>query len=300
MQISLIITFYKGQQYLDHLVDIVLANKKNLEASGGHKLNCVIINDSPDVNLNAPARSPIQVITNPTNLGIHGARVTGLMSDSVKDSEYIMFLDQDDDLSDDAITSLVDAAINNNYPDIVIANANLEQADKSLLPWYRTDYHKKLIWDLTTYVDIGIQIMSPGQCLIKKASIPEFWTDEAHWMKINGADDYFLFMLMMSAGCKHAYLDKIIYTHKYTGENISGDQSHIDESIYEFMDFMFDWPNISHKDLFVLHDMIWYKSQWRSRGLFGKIIASTFHIGCFVKNIKYKFNTKTPLGFNRN
>ena len=73
-----------------------------------------------------------------------------------------------------------------------VDNAKLEQADGTYLKWYRTKAHQQLAWDLPTYLKVGTQIISPGQCLIKKKAIPEFW--KTNLVRVNGADDYYLWL----------------------------------------------------------------------------------------------------------
>ncbi len=47
---------------------------------------------------------------------------------------------------------------------VIVSNAVLEQ-EKTKELWYRTPYHKRQIGNLKTYLTVGIQIISPGQCL---------------------------------------------------------------------------------------------------------------------------------------
>lgn len=39
------------------------------------------------------------------------------------------------------------------------------------------------------FIKVRDLIVSPGHCLIKRTSIPEYWTK--HVMSVNSADDYF-------------------------------------------------------------------------------------------------------------
>ena len=63
-------------------------------------------------------------------------------------------------------------------------------------------------------------IRSPGQVLIRRASIPVYWSEQI--MKNNGSDDAFLWILMLCKGARAAYNEELVYEHVYTGENTSG------------------------------------------------------------------------------
>ncbi len=294
MKITVITPFYEGDKYMDNLVDCLIANREALQTKG-HELEAILVNDSPWKKLEAPETEGqfIKVITNPENKGIHYSRVSGL---SQATGEYIMFLDQDDILEKDALVKLLKSAVTSKS-DVEVANASIEQSDGSRLLWYRTDEHKALLGDLKTYLRIGIQIISPGQCLIKKTAIPEFWT--SHIMSKNGADDYFLWLLMLAKGCKFNYLDEALYVHKYTAANLSADTTVTDESVYDFIDLLQDCDYFKQEDIFTLHEMISYKNQFRASGTFGKITCSLANLYLFIDNIKFKKKTKTGYGFNR-
>lgn len=295
MKVSVITPFYEGDKYMDRYVDCMLRNDECLKAAG-HELEVILVNDSPWKKLEAPENNGdnfLKVITNEQNSGIHYSRVAGLKHAT---GEYVMFLDQDDTLMDDALMKLLKAAYKTGA-DVTVANAYLEQSDGTLPIWYRTDYHKSLVGDIDTYLKIGIQIISPGHTLIKKTSIPTFWCE--HILGKNGADDYFLWLLMLARKAHFSYLDEVLYTHKYTGGNISADTTVTDDSAYEFMEYLAEDDAFSQDDIFTLHEMITYKNQFRASGTFGKITCSLANLPLFLNNIRFKKKTKTGYGFNR-
>ena len=294
MKVSVITPFYEGDKYMDNLVDAMLKNEQSL-LRAGHQLEMILVNDSPWKKLEAPEGEEqfIKVITNPENKGIHYSRVAGLAEAT---GDYIMFLDQDDLIEEDALVKLLKAIANSDV-DVMVANAALEQADGNKLLWYRNAYHKNLVGDLATYIRIGIQIISPGQCLIKRTSIPEFW--KTHIMTKNGADDYFLWLLMLAKGSKFKCFDEALYTHRYTAVNLSADTTVTDASVYDFIEYLGDCDYFKQEDIFTLHEMITYKNQFRASGTFGKITCSLANLGLFVDNIIFKKKTGTGYGFNR-
>ena len=125
----------------------------------------------------------VVVVVNEKNSGIHFSRVKGL---EVASGDYVIFLEQDDLLTGDALLCYADA-LEKQASDVLVANAFLEQSDGHSELWYRTPYHKSLVSDLETYLKVGIQIISPGHTIIKKSVIPSFWKE--HIMSINGAAD---------------------------------------------------------------------------------------------------------------
>lgn len=294
MKVTVITPFYEGDKYMDDYVDCMIKNKQALTGAG-HEMEVVLVNDSPWKRLEVPAAGSqfIRVITNQENKGIHYSRVAGL---DAATGEYVMFLDQDDTISDDGLLQLLIAAIQSGTS-VQVANANLQQSDGTMLQWYRTAYHKSLIGDLQTYLTIGIQIISPGQCLILAEAIPDFWKE--HLVTVNGADDYYLWLLLLAQHNKFAYLDRPIYTHRYTGDNISADTTATDDSIFDFLELLQDCPYFANEDIFTLHEMITYKSQFRASGIFGKVTSSLANLNLFIKNVRFKRRTGTGLGFNR-
>ncbi len=294
MKITVITPFYEGEKYMATLVNCLLANQQSLQKKG-HELEAILVNDSPWKRLEAPNIQGqfFKVITNENNRGIHYSRVAGLAEAT---GDYIMFLDQDDSLEGEALIKLLKAIVTDDA-DVEVANARLEQADGSELLWYRNSYHKKLIGDLKTYLKVGIQIISPGQCLIRKSSIPDFW--KTHIMSKNGADDYFLWLLMLAQGMKFKCLDEALYTHRYTAANISADTTVTDESVYDFIDLLNDCDYFKREDIYTLHEMITYKNQFRASNTIGKITCSLANLDLFIYNIIYKKKTGTGYGFNR-
>ena len=164
MKISIITPFYEGAKYMDALVDCLLSNREAL-AKVGHEMEAILVNDSPWKTLEAPATESqfIKVITNLENKGIHYSRVAGLAQAT---GDYIMFLDQDDIITCDALPKLLKTAVSSNA-DVVVANASLEQADGSKLLWYRNSAHKALVGDLKRIYELEFRLFLQGSALLK-------------------------------------------------------------------------------------------------------------------------------------
>lgn len=221
---------------MKQLFSILEDNYKTLKTDfPNSEMELVIVNDSPEiaVDLNfINVKFEYRVVTHECNLGIQQARVTGL--DNCK-GDYILFLDQDDELFENAIAKQFELLINENS-DMVICNAYMESADgkRDLLYKKRTDFNR--LHDLKFFLKSHNVIKSPGQCLIKKKMIPAEW--KKYIMKKNGSDDLFLWILMFEKKCKITVNKEPLYIHKYTGENLSDSEEKMSISSLEIVDLL--------------------------------------------------------------
>lgn len=304
MKIGIITPFFYGESYLEKYFKMIDSNANSLkEVYEDIELLIILVNDSPKINLKGMVEGfinkkdySIQITENNKNEGIHYSRISGLNIAKAKGADFIMFLDQDDELDSSALKTFVSTLKKEEYADVLISNASLEQKDwKGSL--VRSKYQENLIWDLKTYINIGTQIISPGQCLININSIPNEWCNPV--IERNGSDDYYLWLLMIGNNKKHIYIDKELYIHKFTDDNYSSDTKKTDESIYEFIPYLKASKCISQKDCDTLLRMIKYKAKFRSGNIIKKALLSLMNIDLFIYNYDYKKRTKTPLGFNR-
>ena len=272
MEISVIIPFYKGQQYLDYLLEILDKNNNLID----EKMEVIFVNDYPDekLEINNVYSFDIHVINNKENMGIHHSRVNGLNQAKGK---YILFLDQDDEITAECIKSQLEHITN---ADLCIANGIMESDSESHLIYKNKrsqDYLKKQIG----FIKVRDLIVSPGQCLIKKESIPEFW--KHHFLTVNCADDYMLFLLMIDKKCEFAVNYDILYTHKYTGINISNDIHQNYQSNMAMLDLIKD--ELKNINFSLLKRTIQYKYDMK---LHGKIKPSIKNIDLFIYNTIYQ------------
>lgn len=234
--ISVITPFYNGNKYMKQLFSILEDNYKTLKnVFPNSEMELVIVNDSPEITVDLNfinVKFEYRVVTHECNRGIQQARVTGL--DNCK-GDYILFLDQDDELFENAIAKQFELLINENS-DMVICNAYMESADgkRGLLYKKRTDFNR--LHDLKFFLKSHNVIKSPGQCLIKKTMIPAEW--KKYIMKKNGSDDLFLWILMFEKKCKITVNKEPLYVHKYTGENLSDSEEKMSISSLEIVDLL--------------------------------------------------------------
>lgn len=229
MKISVIIPLFYGKKYIESIIDMMDRNVKMARIK--YELEIIFVNDAPKEEIrqkDIPEAKNVKIIllSNQENRGIHYSRVHGLKCAT---GQYIMFFDQDDEISDTYFESQL-CHIGNR--DVVIANgiAQCDNHDKLLYRYRFMQWTVKYIW---FYAKFDCRIISPGQCLIRKASIPKVW--ENNILINNGADDYFLWLVMLADQCRFAINRDILYTHVYTMQNASLDKERMKESVIEFL-----------------------------------------------------------------
>ena len=219
--ISVIIPYYQGKRYLSDLLSMMERNARILRAETGRELEVLLVNDSPWENLEEdriPQKDTertycLKVLTNQKNSGIHATRANGL---NAANGECIQFLDQDDRITDRCLMSQYKAI---GDADFVIGNGYDGEADGGKHLFYSNASEQAAAGDLMCQYYYNNLIRSPGQVLIRKSSIPAYWSEQI--MKNNGSDDAFLWILMLCSGARVAINEELVYEHVYTGENTS-------------------------------------------------------------------------------
>jgi len=270
MTISVITPFYIGNKYIKRLTNIIDLNSKQLHMIFPDvSVEYIIVNDSPEcevrLEMDIQRDCIIKIINHKINYGIQKARITGL-ENSIGD--FVTFLDQDDKLEDSYLLSQYMAIGEAN---MVIANGIQEYCDHNKI-FYRNKLHFLCAQNLNCYLNIRNQIMSPGQCLIRRDSIPDEWL--SHIIQVNGADDLFLWILMLSKNNKVAINQKILYTHVLTNSNLSDDLNKMDKSIEEVVTYLNSIEYVEKKTVIKLLRCKNYKKKFRSSKIFMKFIIS--------------------------
>ena len=219
--ISVIIPWYQGQRYLPGLLSMMERNAAILRDEAGKEMEVLLVNDSPWENLETELKKQknievayrLKVMTNPKNSGIHATRVNGL---SAAEGEFILFLDQDDRISDRCLLSQYSSI---GDADFVIGNGYDGEQDGGRHLIFESPAAHAAAGDLKCQYYYNNLIRSPGQVLIRRSSIPAYWSEQI--MKNNGSDDAFLWILMLCSGARAVINKEIVYEHVYTGENSS-------------------------------------------------------------------------------
>lgn len=288
MLVSVIVPFYKGNKYIFDLCSSIEKNVNYLkEKQSDCLIECIIVNDSPDVNVILPDvdfNFKIQVVYHEKNAGIQQARVTGL---EYAKGDYIVFLDQDDELLNYAIFEEIN---NIDNADVLICNALIENEKHETHKLYSTNGMQKNALTLNAYIFGHNRIVSPGHCMIKKTSIPIEWKQNI--MEVNGSDDLFLWILMFSKGSIFKPDSKPVYIHKNTGENLSAASNAMTQSSLSMVKYL---SQIDYVNDYIV------KSLERDRAFFIKLEASNgvkkillmiSHIDLIFKHLKYKVQSK--------
>ncbi len=235
--VTVIVPIYYGQKYVKGIIAQVEAASRQMHPKDSVEL--LLVNDAPDAPLKeSELRSKsikIVVLNTDINRGIHGARVWGL---SHAEGEYIIFLDQDDIISQDYICDQLSKI---GKADAVVCR--LISANKLQY----TDSHR--FEDVITkdyMLDCWNPIESPGQVLIRKSSIPDAWKQNI--MKHNGADDYFLWLCMFAEGRTFALNQKVLFEHIVTEWNTSSNTNLMMDSECEMIQLILENHVFSGED----------------------------------------------------
>lgn len=225
--VSVIIPIYKGNKYLKNLIAMMEHNWIYANQNDKIDIELILVNDFPEEKLCIRPEWLRNIrmteLTNDRNSGIHFSRVNGLLHSK---GEWVLFLDQDDWISPIYIREQMSAIGSH---DAWICNGKYRSECI-----YKNGSALAGAVDRREYINGCNRIVSPGQVLLKRSAIPKEWLENI--MEINGADDYFLWILMFKNNCKFGIYDKVLYWHQETEDNTSADYDKMDASVYEMLD----------------------------------------------------------------
>ena len=211
--VSIITQVYKGNRFLLLLLQNISSVAENAKK---YSIEWIIVNDYPEEDI-IPLKSnsttlSIRIINNSKNVGIQKSRIKGLKSSKGK---YILFLDQDDKIDSQTLKVHMDTIRDK---DVSISNG-FNQIGNKFIPVFKNLKQMTLLNKLSIYFYIGNLIVSPGMALIRKNAIPNLWIENV--LKINGADDWLLWVLLIKTKAKFSFIDKKLYFHIKTPFNTS-------------------------------------------------------------------------------
>ena len=230
--VSVVVPYYHGSRYLSGLLQTLSRNADTLREEYDAEMEVILVNDSPEESLFIARELPfsLNILVNPENSGIHRSRINGLKG---ANGEYILFLDQDDRIIDDCLVSQIGHI---GKADFVIGNGYDEEADGGRHLIFTDQKQQICAADIRCHYYYNNLIRSPGQVLIRRRSIPDYWMEQK--LRNNGSDDAFLWILMLCQGRKAAINENVVYEHVYTGENSSGDDSAMLRSQLEVAEYL--------------------------------------------------------------
>lgn len=214
MTFSVIIPLYKGKQYIKPIIEMLERNEKLLRNYYKDAcLDIVFVNDYPSEYLESKGILELKyrIYNHEHNAGIHKSRVDGLREAK---GEYVLFLDQDDQISDDFFLTQL-TTLKKENADWVVCNGVFRTIRKI----YSSEQDVRNVLDEKYYFSDPTDIISPGQVLIKKSIIPNVWKENI--LSYNYCDDAFLWMLLKNNRNKLAYNDTVGYFHNEDGNNLS-------------------------------------------------------------------------------
>lgn len=243
--ISIVCPLYRGQKYIHHILEMIEKNQTSLQNAGMKKeLEVIFVNDYPQERISLPKNRflniTIKLIEPEVNNGIHKSRALGLQ---LAEGEYVLFLDQDDKISADYLTSQL---IHIKEKDAVLCNGYF-QNNRMI---YSSDSAQEEAVCFPKYLVKQNVIVSPGQILMKRSRIPNEWKQNI--LKENGSDDVLLWIIMLSQHMSFALNKEKIYWHMESGENASYSFEKMRYSILEFLDAVLklDCLSIAEKTVF--------------------------------------------------
>ena len=229
ISISIIIPFYNGNKYLKRLISSIENIVKNTEKIATYEL--IVVNDSPEIEVILPDTFlNIEILKNERNIGIQGARINGLKHAK---GEWIIFLDQDDELILDGFEKQLNLVQN---ADIIVGNGIYKLGDVNIKIYENIKTMNYLI-QRDMFIKIRNLIPSPGECLIKRNLIPDIWMNNK--LQISGADDWFLWLLLLQKNAKFQCNEQLVYIHNDTeGNNLSADLKKMKDSSMEMLNIL--------------------------------------------------------------
>lgn len=233
--VSIIVPMFHGKRYLKSILKQIDQCAQNCNAA---EIELILYNDSPDEEIQVNKteyKYEIKVFNPEYNRGIHGARVQAL---SYAEGEYILFLDQDDKIFPAYLSKQLECIGN---ADAVVCRA----IHNSRLHYTNTHVFETVI-SKEFMLKKWCPIVSPGQVLLRKSSIPLLW--EKNILRNNGADDYFLWLLMAGEGKVFSLNQEILFEHVITGENMSCNTNTMMDSELEMLKLLKDNQVFQGKD----------------------------------------------------
>lgn len=208
--ITIITPLYKGKKYLDNLRDMIELNAKN--AKYICNIEWIVVNDYPEEfigEINTTDLVKTTVINNKVNKGIQGSRVTGLKASK---GEYILFLDQDDEIAPEWVVSQSEKIKD---ADAVVCDCIFDGK-----PYYNFGNVPSLEECIKKDYNISEKCgFVPGQVLLRKEAIAEVW--KTRILSWSCCDDRYLWLCMFANNKKFKTNNETFYIHNVSGNNQS-------------------------------------------------------------------------------
>lgn len=243
--LTVITSTYKGNGYLPKLLSMIQENTLHLQEKYPQlQVEYILVNDSPWEPIVLPETGKLDfqlhVLVNPENYGIHKSRAAGI---AAAQGEFITILDQDDEIAPNFLLSQYECLGDG---DAVVCNG-IKEFDDHTKPIYKDHLKMRLVNRKRYYLKAANQIVSPGQCLLRKSAIPSAWLENPQ--AVNGSDDLFLWLLMLNTGMQFVKNPESLYIHKQVGSNLSNSLEAMCKSDLEMCALLREKKLIPEKDI---------------------------------------------------
>ncbi len=205
-KVSVIVPVFKGNSYIPKIIHMLEENWKTANNEVKTEVEVVFVNDYPEETLELEEQKEKNIswiiVENEKNYGIHFSRVQGLLCSK---GDYILFLDQDDEISPVYVREQMKAL--KDYDAAICNGKNYSNLIYGSMTELREAVHEN------NYKKGFNQIVAPGQVLLRREAIPSEWMERI--LDSNGADDYLLWMLLfwkgrrMASDLRFQYLRKL-------------------------------------------------------------------------------------------
>ena len=228
--ISVIIPLYKGKKYIPQILNMMAQNSRRLKSAS---MEVVFINDYPEEKIELDTCNctySVKIFVNDRNMGIHKSRIRGI---ELCSGDYILMLDQDDVIADNYLENQYSKMGSSDW---IVSSGIYRYEDGSEEDIFMSKKHKLACLDKWCYYMYSNPIASPGQVLLRKKCIPDLWKNT--YLRINGSDDYFLWILLVENKARGVINPEKLYVHISTGENTSLNEVSMKRSDYEVTELL--------------------------------------------------------------
>lgn len=208
-RVDVIVPIFKGQCYINEIVSQLEECAERSDSLV--EIGLILVNDDPADNFRenySSEKIDVLMIETDQNRGIHGARVRGLLHCK---GDYVVFLDQDDKIFPSYFKSQLEK--------LGDADAIICRAINGERKFYDNDRRFETLTSCQYLFSVGNGILSPGQVLIRRGAVSQFWKENI--LQNNGADDWMLWLCMMYEGMHFVKNQDVLYEHVLSGGNCS-------------------------------------------------------------------------------
>ncbi|MGL4990776.1 MAG: glycosyltransferase family 2 protein [Sarcina sp.] len=260
-KISVITPYYKGKETIfNTITSVFAAEKKCIDID----LEYVVIIDSMEDKeeiyslIKNKYKNKINIIKNEKNIGVAKSRNKALKNTNF---DYVLFLDQDDNISEDYFIKMNDGIKRD--ADLIISNAyvvNIKNDKRVKM------YSKNLNINLKTFLE-GNQVLSPGQVLFSKniADIDDLYTGCS--IEYKGADDWaaYINVFINHRDLNTYYVQTPIFYYNLHDNNYSRNWQEMNLSAVKTAEYYMDKVNESEKLILQKHiDRLLFENKYKA------------------------------------